>query len=313
MGFLYLEKLISQPYDYIRHLEIDRHVAGNILFIDATKAQTTNGSDTHVIVGGTRGYREGVGQNAYLNDMHGFSQINSTHVLLADTLNHCLRFLNRVTEETSHYLGTCQSSGFVDGEEPKFNKPWAVVQDPSHSSIIYLTDSDNHALRMINMADAVCSTVISKKLRGIFYPKGLSLDWRKKKLLIANDHFISSVDVQNYDIDVIAGTSSSTFGFKDADTKNSMFSDPHGVISLSENITVIADHDNYRIRVVDLIQKNVYSICSGYPSTEEGDVAACGLMNPNDLLYWNSYLYVAGDGITRMKGRVNRLQMILIG
>ena len=84
------------------HLERDDFVLENIIFSDSHALKTTDGDDTYNIAGiATRsGYIEGVGTVARFLYIASFLQLSTNRVLITDWGNHCLRSLDRITNET---------------------------------------------------------------------------------------------------------------------------------------------------------------------------------------------------------------------
>lgn len=300
--FGHFQRYIHRPSTVtqaVRHLEVDLYITGNILFMDELQVLTTDGSMTSVVAGGSEGYIEGIGGEASFRQMRGFTQVNTSHVLVADSGNHCLRFINRITNKTSHYTGKCGTLGYRDGDDPLFDYPWGLTQHPTDSSKLYLSDHYNWAIRMIYLNNGICTTILARG--GLNRPMSLKFDRKKKNLVIANTHFIVRMSIETGEYRVSVGISTGDRGHYDKSATTSYFHWPRDSIFISENVQLIIDHDNFRLRVLDLISDKIYSICTGAGTTKDGDITECGLFNPNALLYLDGYLYVGVDGISRMK------------
>lgn len=276
-------------------------MTGYILYTDGYRLLTTYASyaKSSVIAGSSEGYSEGIGTNASFKLIRGFTQVNVTHVIIADTGNHCLRFINRITNETSYFKGICGESGYRDGIDPLFNYPWGVAQNPTDSSQLYVADHHNHAIRMFDIKSDICITIRAKG--DLNRPMGLNFDWNKDNLIITNTHFLLSMRIDTLEFQVTVGVSTGADGHNDLTAAESYLNWPRDTIFISESVQLIADHDNQLIRVVDIDSGEVYSLCTGAPTTEDGDISECGLSFPNSLLYLDGYLYVGVDGISRMK------------
>lgn len=133
---------------YVDYMESDRFITGNILFSSGTSLWTTDGLSMWLIVGGRRGtaYAEGVGVDAAFNRcICGFHQLNETHVILADIFNHCYRLLDRTSNKTSPYAGTCTQSGNQDGTSALFQLPSPNIHRDAKESIkLLFTDQNLH-------------------------------------------------------------------------------------------------------------------------------------------------------------------------
>ena len=103
----------------IMHMEFDRFVPDNLLYIDGHSLKTLNMSimEGHLIAGLTKtnGSQDGVGSHARFDHPYSFYQYNSTYVVIADAFNYCLRSVDRLTNQTSWVAGGCGSYDYVDG------------------------------------------------------------------------------------------------------------------------------------------------------------------------------------------------------
>ena len=123
-------------------MELDKYRPGFIVYTDKHALMTSDGTTTHLIAGSStqRGYREGVGAEARFYTISGFAQISEKLVVVADTINSCLRLIDRTTNKTSVFSGQCQSEGYEDGRPGQFNAPWSVVMDQKDNDQLLVTD-----------------------------------------------------------------------------------------------------------------------------------------------------------------------------
>ena len=140
----------------IHHLEPDLYVPGNILFTDGNFLKTTNGSITLLIVGISHigAYSEGAGTDATFTHISGaFLQTSPEEVLILDCSNHCVRSIDRVTNQTAPYAGFCghTKNGSRDGSYPLFNFPYSVIIDlKSPTQDIIIAEREGKTLRSLN-------------------------------------------------------------------------------------------------------------------------------------------------------------------
>ena len=113
--------IISTSYD-VFHMESDRYRPGHIIHSDLYVLMTSDGTTTHLIAGNSTqgGYREGVGAEARFNYITGFAQISVKLIVVADFYNHCMRLIDRTTNNTSVFSGQCKSRGYEDGRPGQF-------------------------------------------------------------------------------------------------------------------------------------------------------------------------------------------------
>ena len=118
----------STPTDFIStsylvcHMELDRYRPGYLLYTEKRALMTSDGTTTHLIAGNSTqgGYREGVGAEARFNYITGFAQISVKLIVVADFYNHCMRLIDRTTNNTSVFSGQCKSRGYEDGRPGQF-------------------------------------------------------------------------------------------------------------------------------------------------------------------------------------------------
>ena len=145
------------------------------MFSDSTQLITTNGKQTSVV---SSGYGK----------ITGFKQLNSSHVVIVDTLRDCLKMFNRKDDSQALLAGTCGISGFEDGPSAKFFYPWSIEFDKRNPGHLLITDYYNNALRSVDVTSGTVSTVI---ITGLNHPKGLT--WYNQHLLVCNEHYVSEV------------------------------------------------------------------------------------------------------------------------
>jgi len=153
----------------VTHMETDL-VMGSLLYSDHYSLVNTDFyQDTQVISGTPKwyGFKDGDNMDAKFREIASFTQMNETHVLVADELNHCIRLVSRVTGKTSTFAGSCRRSGMSDGlmlDDVRFNHPSAVVMD-SRTDSIYVMDSGNSRIVLINSGVAISINAPEKDMR----------------------------------------------------------------------------------------------------------------------------------------------------
>ena len=113
------------------HLERDKFVPGDIIFSDTNALKTTDGTDNHNIAGiaTQSSYVEGVGTLARLYFITSFLQLSTNRVLIADWGNHCLRSIDRITNETLTFVSNCTNRGNKDGTDALLTRPQKIIVD----------------------------------------------------------------------------------------------------------------------------------------------------------------------------------------
>ena len=116
---------IISTSNYVKHMELDRYRQGFIVYTDASALMIGDGTTTHLIAGNSvqRGYKEGVGAEARFYNIKGFAQISEKLIVVVDWGNHCMRLIDRTSDNTSLFSGQCKSRGYQDGRPGQFNSP----------------------------------------------------------------------------------------------------------------------------------------------------------------------------------------------
>lgn len=132
----------------------DAFKTGNTLFSDNGSLKTTDGTTTSLIVGSAvqYGYREGVGDQARFSAITSFTQLSFMYVLTVDSKTHCFRTVNRLTNTTAPYIGSCEVRGDRDGTDPLFNSPWDLIEDMKKPAHFFITESSGRALRYMTVS-----------------------------------------------------------------------------------------------------------------------------------------------------------------
>ena len=275
-------EIFSSPADGSYHMEIDLFTNdGSILYEDNRQLKTTDGTKTSVVASGFQ----------FPND---FRQLNATHVVVVDLHLDCLKIVNRKNKSNKVLAGECGVDGFVDGASARFYYPAAIELDKRNPGHLLVADRNNGALRTVDVASGVVSTV---RASGFRFPDRLA--WHNDRLLVANSYYISEVVwgangfVTN---NRLAGTTNS--GYKDGDFPIAKFTGIEDIQQLRDGLFLIADYSNKRLRLLDMFTKKVLPVCIG---VAVGCSTGTSLsFYPQSLMIYNERLYVggtSGDGI----------------
>ena len=114
-----------------------------------------------------RGFADGVGAGARFNDPNGIAlDEDGGRVFIADTNNHAIRTVDTQKLTVTTLTGN-GNPGFQDGEagDASFNEPWGIVLDPHRG--VFVTDSDNHAIRRVDPTTGTVTTLAGKAEEGL--------------------------------------------------------------------------------------------------------------------------------------------------
>lgn len=274
----------------VSHMAIDLRNSSRLLFADSNALKYTDGTSQTILVGSVtdKGYLEGIGSAARFSDITGFVQVNASVMYVVDRGNHCLREVVRGTLNTSRVAGKCQTSGFQDGLDARFYYPKsAVVLAWNNLTRLLVADEMNNALRQVEIATRITTTIIRSNLT---HPIGVAFGFTQKNLLISNSNYISGYDLTSRNLVNITG--SAKFGFKDGKLNESLFDEPFEMISLSDDVTLVIDQFNNRLRVINTAVDSVTSICTGMWADIDGSPQTCAIIHPFSLLQTEKLIYV---------------------
>ena len=147
------------------HMEVDTREANSIIFSSGYQVLRYNTLEDRITViagnASVTGYKDGKGDEALFDFITGFTQMNSSTLVVADKYNHCLRLIELLTGRVSHYAGTCKTSGFVDGtaDSAQFYYPQSIIT--SNNKDLIVADSYNYALRKVSSLNGNVTTLIT--------------------------------------------------------------------------------------------------------------------------------------------------------
>ena len=226
------------------HIAEYAFVLRNLLFADGGALKTTDGTTTSL--------------KARFSSIHSFAQISRSEVIFTDFNNHCLRSLDRKTNQTSTYCCNCTNIGHRDGVDALLAHPVSVILDLMNSQQLIISEYYSGSLRTVNTVSKHVSTIYLEISYRLAY---LLQDSAKGDIYATFNRGVGFYDYQSNKFCVITG--SATFGFLDGELSRLNFNAPRGLAFLSHSTLLVADVNNYRLRVLDLTTNTSSSICSG--------------------------------------------------
>ena len=148
-------------YSPVLHMEHDKFVEGNVLFADNFTLKTTGGNTTDTIAGFDLypGHYNSRGIYSSFHSLTGFVQLTKSDVAAVDSGNHCLRLIDRDTNETMDDSGNCKKIGHRDGKDALFKYPMKAIRNVKEDNEILITDSGTNAIRAYNIYSKKASTL----------------------------------------------------------------------------------------------------------------------------------------------------------
>lgn len=249
-----------------------------ILRIDPVTGATT------ILAGnGSQGLTDGPAASAQFYFPSGLCLSSDESTLfVADNANCLIRKINLNTQTVTTIAGVAGAYAYQDdanGLLAKFNQPLDLVLADG-DSVMYISDSENHLIRKLNLNSSEVTTVAGNGsagsgdgaalAAGFRNPSGLALSEDGNKLYIADagNHLIRVLDFYLNTITTLAGTAGSTGSVDNAAGLSSSFNVPSGV-SLAQNDSVlyVMDTFNNLIRKIEISSTSVSTIAGSVSTT----------------------------------------------
>lgn len=112
--------------------------------------------------GGTLGFQDGIGTNTKMNGPRGLAlSPNGNTLYIVEAGFSIVRKADLLTNTLSHIAGdgTQGSSDNAVGIQAKFYTPHGITVDPINPNILYIVDTYNHVIRMMNTTTTEVSTI----------------------------------------------------------------------------------------------------------------------------------------------------------
>jgi len=227
-------------------MELDKYKNdGRLLLGTGSGLLTTDGQTTSTLVAFT---------------VTGFTQLNTTHVVLVDFDSHCIKLLAREDNNIRVMAGSCGTSGYKEGGVGvgQLRSPWGIQIDVRNPEKLLVTDQNNNALRSVDMKTGELSTVINT---GFSHPLGFL--WAGRQLLVVNwQNYISQVSwssdgtVSNT---LLAGSAS--YGDVIGSFDIARYDYPYDIEEVTDNLYLVADTENKKLKLMDREKRIVGPVC----------------------------------------------------
>lgn len=266
----------------ISHMEMDMRGENFVLFSSASMMFTMN-LETGVIFQLTSFNNK---NDINLKLLSSFSQRNGNQVLLVDMLSHCIYQLGRNTNTTIEFIGECGTQGYQDGSRSsaRFSFPNLIVRNPTGSTF-YLTE--NFHIRRIEIddkrgLDSSVSTELRHDAHTLF---GLAIDFENQIGYYSTYYRLQRFDLTNSKLSITDLSHSSNTGHDDGPLTTATFDHPSRLILLNNDTLLVLEQKGRPIRVIDIANDEVTSICLGLQPIVDGDTRTCHIDKPSSLLF----------------------------
>lgn len=302
LTFFNVHTLQNYTENSVTYIAPDRLITKNLIFSEIRQIFTAeikhDGFVRQHIVGnpddGVPSYQEGTGEQAIFSSIQSFEQLDSTFLIVADSGNHVFRRVNRRTRITTLLAGTPNVAGNRDGTllNSQLNSPHALARDPKNPNIFYTTEPSAGNIRILNIGSREGSvSSLRFNLQQLF---GLAFGG-DKQLFIATRYEIMRYDVETKYLRMPTKTTQPAVGgaggqYADGPISMATFNTMYDIKTINRETLLVADSENFRLRVLDLSTELVSSICSGdlNDTLSDGNITDCVMDKPISLTRFNS-------------------------
>ncbi len=309
---------LSAQFSYLHNLAVDPHNSALLYIADNNLIRALTLTGTPVVFtlagNGSAGETNGSGAQSSFYAPRDLTVIpdlvgaNTSSIFVADSANGLLRRIDLANPlaatsslsanvAVSILAGQPSHRGYVDGvgtgssfnsiSIARFDAPSGIATD---GVTAYVSDSNNGAIRAINLSSTDVSTLAG---HGYGYvdgpgavarfrnPRGLALDAAHGALYIADtdNNMIRKLDLATDTVSTVAG--STTSGSTDGSLSAARFWQPYGVaVSVDGTKLYVADTGNNAIRLIDLNAGTVSTLAGGTLGSSDGVGAAAEFNQP---------------------------------
>lgn len=251
---------------------------------------------------GDTGADDGNAMQASFNAPKGIAT-DGTSLYLADLNNHTIRKIDIESGAVTTLAGAAGKKGSRDGkgESARFNRPYGLTTDGKN---LYVTDSNNHTVRQINLESGVVTTLAGRvgevgyrdgsgRKARFFIPEGITTDGSNLYVSDTHNHSVRKISLRNKVVSTLAGLSGSP-GYLDEMGKKARFSYPKGITTDGRNLYVV-DFGNHQIRKI-VIATGLVSTLSGAGNSDGSTAEQAETMHfnyPTGITTDGHNLYVA--------------------
>jgi streptogramin lyase len=301
--------------------------AGNVYIADTMNHRIRkvdpNGTITPFAGNGSAGHSGdgGPATVASLNEPHGVAVDGLGNIYIADTKNHCIRKVDRVTGIITTVAGTPGVAGYkIDGGpaiSAELNEPQTVYLDASGN--LFIADTGNCMIRKVDGLTKKITRVAGSVSGGtplcgysgdmgppdmaeLDKPHAVYVDISGNIYIADGDnHRIRKVDVVQGIITTIAGNGVAAYGGDGGPAIDASLQNPKSVRVDENGNLLIADSENHRIRKVNGFPSgNIYTVAGDGTGSYAGDYGLAidgSLKKPHGVCLYESpgpaYLFIA--------------------
>lgn len=207
---------------------------------------------------------------ASFNAPHEIRVDEKGNLYIADTRNHCIRWIEAETGLVRRLAGDGKPGFGGDGGpgiEAQFDQPHSIVLDGEGGVLV--ADTKNHRLRRIDLKTGRVETlsgdgrkrlpVEGKRIDqvSLFGPRSLAIDDDSIWLVLREGNSVWRIDRKSKRIYRVAGTGKKGHTGDGSDPLDATFRGPKGIAVDSQGRLLVVDTENHALRIVDPSKKTI--------------------------------------------------------
>lgn len=254
------------------------------------------------------GSTDGTGASARFTSPSGLA-LFGTNLYVSDTNNSIIRKITLPAGVVSTVAGSPNIPGTDDGKgsAAHFNLPTQLAADPNGSRL-FLTDSNNSTIRMIQLPDMVVKTIAGQpqtegKVDGptakssFNRPRGIATDGKFIYVSDTGNNLIRKIDLSTMTTSTLTGTGEE--GDKDGGPTEAQFNNP-GAMATDGTTVYVLDADNHAVRKIDAATGTVSKL-----TLVNGHIGSgCTLSKDGKVLYFSDTTENAVQQVDTSNGNV---------
>jgi sugar lactone lactonase YvrE len=234
---------------------------------------------------------DGTGPAALFTSPGGLA-LSGSNLYVSDTNNSTIRKISLPGATVTTVAGSVNIPGTDDGKgaAAHFNLPTQLAADPNGSRL-FLTDSNNSTIRMIQLPDMVVKTVAGQpqaegKADGppakssFNRPRGIATDGKFAYVSDTGNNLIRKIDLSSMTTSTLTGSGGE--GDKDGGPTEAQFNNP-GAMATDGTTIYVLDADNHAVRKIDAATGTVSKL-----TLVNGHIGSgCTLSKDGKILYFS--------------------------
>lgn len=247
----------------------------------------------------------GLASSARLNEPKGLALDRLGHLFIADSENHVIRRVDRVTGLITTVVGLPSDNSAASAPAPWMQAAQDEV-DPFAEASQSTTEKYTQQTDLSGTVRYLVGAAAQKRFGGdggpatgaqLNFPTAVAVD-AQGHLYVADtmNHRVRRVDAQTGVMTTVAGTGQARFSGDGGPADQAALNEPAALVVDDAGQLYIADQSNNRVRMVDLKSGLIRTLAGTGSATYDGDgrpAAESSLAGPSGLALWAGGLYIA--------------------